>query len=166
MDKTIQIEIVNEYKSQISELEENLALIGQFEADAQMSVAFKPLTSFINFIFSWSFLFIGIVGLFAIGFYYTESLSFIDEYFKLGIDSPFRGKGIQFLKYVMIGLCVLCILLSALLKTIRSKNFLISSLGDFVNDFKMRSVRMHDQAKERLKNYHKLIAEDRFVNRN
>lgn len=166
MEKTIRTEIVNEYKSQINELEENLGLIGQFEADAQTSVAFKPLTSFINFIFSWLFLLIGIIGHVIIAFYYTETLSFIDEYFKLGIDSPFKGKGFQFLKYVIIGVCVLCILLSALLKTIRSKNKLIGSLGTFVNDFKMRSVRMHDQAKERLKNYHKLIAEDRFVNRN
>ena len=166
MEKTIRTEIENEYKSQIGELEENLGLIGQFEADAQVSVALKPLTSFINFIFSWSFLLIGIIGSVVIGFYFTETLSFIDQQYNLGIDSPFTGKAIQFLKYVMIGLCVLCILLSTLLKTIRSKNTLISSLGTFVNDFKMRSVRMHDQAKERLKNYHKLIAEDRFVNRN
>ena len=72
----------------------------------------------------------------------------------------------QVLKYVMFALCVLFILLSALLKAIRGKNTLIGNLGTFVNDFKIRSVRMHDQAKERLKNYHKLIAEDRFVNRN
>ena len=166
MDKTLRTEIENEYKSQINELEENLGLIGQFEADAQIAVAFKPLTSFVNFIFSWSFLLMGTVGLVIIGFYFKESLAFVDQQYSLGIDYSFTGKGMQFLKYVMFALCVLLILLSALLKAIRGKNTLIGNLGTFVNDFKIRSVRMHDQAKERLKNYHKLIAEDRFVNRN
>ncbi|RZT93581.1 hypothetical protein EV201_2754 [Ancylomarina subtilis] len=168
MEKTIRVEIENEYKTQIAELEENLKSVGEFEANAQSSVAFLALTRGVNFIFSWGFFLLGVIGLIAFGFYFKEIINLIDQKFSLGIESSIVGydgeilKGFLYLKYLIMLTFGLCLMLSVQLKTIRKKNALIIGLDSVVSDFKMRSVRMLDEAKNRLKNYTKLIAEERF----
>ena len=170
MDKSVRLEIENEYKTQISELEENLEQIGEFEASVKPAIGLKMLYSVVNYIFSIGFGLIGTLGLITSAFFFQEFVVFVEKTLDLGIDLPYASQNLimnptmMLVKYSILFFTVLFLFLSFLLGLVRRKNSVIIASGIVVSDFKIRVLKMLEVSKDRLKNFNKLVADEQMKN--
>nr|WP_319267705.1 hypothetical protein [uncultured Draconibacterium sp.] len=166
MIKTIQTQVRNEYQTQIKDLEENLNAVGNFEAIIKKNKGGIKLKLFINYLFSYTALFLAVLIFVIVQFFFDKLLGFLRLYFELSqtFFSPNSTYDILSPRDVMIVLlystCLLLLVISLLLRSLRVKNRLIIKINIIVSDLKQRVLSMLDVAKNRQKTYSEHVARE------
>jgi len=164
MEKDLQLEIENEYKSQLSQFEENLDLIGNYEASLQPLLRRKTLKRVFNFIIAKIFMAVGLVILFVAVFHFERLINIIDnglgsvnslKFSMVIADSNFR----LLIRSVLILISILILIISALITLIRRKNRTIQLINEVTKDLKQKSIDMVNINRDRIKNFTKIRTE-------
>lgn len=164
MERDLQLEIENEYKAQITRFEENLDIIGNYEASLQPLMRRKTLNRVSNYIFAKLFLTIGLVIIFAAIFYFKLLTEIVDQglstFNSLKFTMIIADANVRFIiRTVLIFISVLMLIISALITVIRRKNRAIQEINIVTKDLKLKSLDMVNINRDRIKNFTRIRSE-------
>ncbi len=165
MEKTNQVEIENDYKNQVQILEEELQLIGEYEADLKKGRVKRGFNRLLNLILANIILILAIAGVVSGTMYRSQVLDYINTCFypdKLFLQVYGVTLKITVLIQIIYGLVVVMLFsISFLIDRVRRKNRFLRKLFHIVSVLKKNSVDRLGHARQRHKHAMEFVAENR-----
>ena len=167
MEKTKQFEIENDYKNQLKLREDDLKLIGEYEAQIKQSWVATVFNTVFNYIFSAIFYLLFFAGLIILFFFFPDIMVYFYEAFdeqniqlepdeKEMLNQAFIG-----MKYILTAFTLMSFIIASLIMTINKKSKVIRKLNTIVSTLKINAVDQLEEAKRKYKLAREFILENR-----